>query len=322
MSTQQFTTQVERAELIISADNERQAGDPFKLPLFLRSGIETRLANAIARNAAAAPGKADVVGASGKVRDGLGLLNQLLHDGFNHIKAIKSYEISNPDRLATYTAYGWDGGKLGTLNDARIEDLARLAISTTPTIANPAWRYPEELLARITDALATVNAFQPVATGGTRSDLIGQRNLATDSLQIMTSRVRFYYCCASDFRDGTAELRKIGMQPRRDAITPPTSGDDGETLPTLRFTWEQVGASTVHVVIEMPEGLEGVTNVLLVEEDVEFSTAVSLQPGQSQLIVWEGVTIEGEIDEVVLRDADNEVLARGVRDESLEDPGP
>lgn len=47
-----------------------------------------------------------------------------------------------------------------------------------------------------------------------------------------------------------------------------------------------------------------------------------LEPGQSQLVVWEGLTIEGDVDDIVLRDAAGDAVACGVRDESLPNPGP
>lgn len=321
MSTLQVTTNIERAELTISVDGQREEGDLFTLPEFLVALVVTRLAVLKSADAAASPGKGDKAKASQEVRNGLDRLNELLHDGYNHIAGIGSYAISDADRLATFIAYGWDGGKVGDFTDARIEDLARRSISTTPAISNPAWRYPDELVTLITDTLATVNAFQPLATGGTRSQLIAARNLAADALQIANARVRFYYCCASDATDATPELRKIGWQPRRGAGTLPGTSD-GETLPTFLFNWSQTGETTVTAWFQMPANVAGVTNVLLVEGESEFSTVVVLEPGQSQEMTWEGVTIDGEIDEVVLRDENNEVLARGVRDETLPDPGP
>lgn len=91
---------------------------------------------------------------------------------------------------------------------------------------------------------------------------------------------------------------------------------------TARYYRRQDGPTTWAVWFEHPEGIEGVTNVLFVEGEQQFSTVVSLQPGQSQQVVWEGVTIDGEIDEVVLRDVDNNVLAIGELDPELPDPGP
>lgn len=320
MSTLQVTKNVERAELVISVDGDRDESDHFKLPVWLIALVVSRLATLTARNAAASPGEGAKLKASKEVRQALDRLNGLLRDGYNHIAGIGSYAISEADRLATFVAYGWEGGKIGDFTDPRIEDMARRAITTTPAIGNPAWRYPDALVTLIGEALDTVNAYQPAATGAMLLDLIQQRNLAADALQIALARVRFFYCCASDATDGTNELRKIAFQPRRGASTSVVIG--GDTLPTFVFNWSASGELTVIVWFQMPEGLEGVTNVLLVEGENEFSTTVSLDPGQSQQVTWENVTIEGEIDEVVLRDADNEVLARGVRDETLADPGP
>lgn len=72
---------------------------------------------------------------------------------------------------------------------------------------------------------------------------------------------------------------------------------------------------------QMPAGVPGVTNILVRERTEQFTTGVVLEPGQSQQLTWQGVTISGEIDEVALRDAENNVLATGVRDPDLPDPG-
>lgn len=85
---------------------------------------------------------------------------------------------------------------------------------------------------------------------------------------------------------------------------------------------EQINATTWSVWFQHPEGIEGVTNLLLVEGEQQFSVVVSLDPGQSQQVIWNDVTVDGEIDEVVLRDADNNVLAIGQLDPELPDPGP
>lgn len=106
------------------------------------------------------------------------------------------------------------------------------------------------------------------------------------------------------------------------AIPPDQQPGDPTTEVTSRYYRRQDGPTTWAFWLEHPEGIEGVTNVLLVEGEQQFSTAVNLQPGQSQQVVWEGVTIDGELDELVLRDAENNVLAVGELDPTLPDPGP
>ncbi len=99
-----------------------------------------------------------------------------------------------------------------------------------------------------------------------------------------------------------------------------SSGGATPTLPTFPFNW-QVSGSGVLLWFQMIANLVGVDNVFMQEGGNEFSTGVVLQPGQSQQVQWTDVTIEDEVDEVVLRNAAGDVLATGVRDESLADPG-
>ena len=62
-----------------------------------------------------------------------------------------------------------------------------------------------------------MNTNQPLATGGWAQAATDARDTALDLLQRVNSRVRFQYCANSDEGDQTAELVKIGRQPRRDA---------------------------------------------------------------------------------------------------------
>ena len=151
------------------------------------------------------------------LRTALDQLKSLLRDGYNFVQGLGSYQINNGERLAVLTSYGWESGQIGVFTDARIESMANEAIAATPTIANAAHRYPAALLALITTQLALVNANQPTATGGASQAATAARNSALDLLTILNSRVRFFYCAASNDLDQTPELANIGRQPRRDA---------------------------------------------------------------------------------------------------------
>lgn len=102
-------------------------------------------------------------------------------------------------------------------------------------------------------------------------------------------------------------------------LTPPSGG--GTALDTFGYNFQPSGSDTV-AWFQMPAGVSGVTNVLFREGASEVSTGVVLNPGQSQQVLLSGISITGEIDEVVLRDSENNILATGVRDIELPDPGP
>ncbi len=219
MPTKVSLEQIELGELIQSVDDARSPGDDFKLSAGLRALVDTRLANLKARDAATTIEEGDRTNAAGAVRAALDRLETYLRDGYNFIRGIGSYAISDADRIGLYVTYGWEQGEIGRLNDDRIEAMANLAISVTPAISDPAHRYPPALMTLITNDLAVVNANQPVATGGDRQAAIKARNEAMRLMRRITARVRCYYGSASDDVDQTPQLAKIGFQPRRDRGT-------------------------------------------------------------------------------------------------------
>ncbi len=216
MPTEASLAEIETAELILAVDDTRAATDPFKLLPSLRTLVEVRLADLRTKDAATLITEGGREGAQINVRTALDTLTLLLHDGYNFIKGIPSFSITAAQRATVFTSYGWVGGELGDLNDARVESLAKQAADATPTITNPAHKYPQELLDLIAAQLVILNDNQTGATGGTAQTATGARDTAKDLLQTANDRARFFYCSASDDEDQTPELAKIGKQPRRD----------------------------------------------------------------------------------------------------------
>ena len=96
-----------------------------------------------------------------------------------------------------------------------MEALADQAVAVSSSVVL-AGRYPAAILTRIASWLAVLESNQVIARGGPREVVIEERDAARELLRKVNSRVRFYYCQASDDLDQTAELAKIGFQPRRD----------------------------------------------------------------------------------------------------------
>jgi hypothetical protein len=209
--------QIELAELAQSVDDARAAEDPFKLPADLRTLLDTRLADLKTKDAATQLTEGGRATASATLRAALDQLRTLLRDGYNFIQGLGSFAIDDATRLGVFTSYGWESGLVGDFTDARIESLANQAITATPSIADPAHRYPDALLALITTQLGIVNGNQTLATGGTAQAATDARDAALTLLQLATARVRFQYCVVSDDTDQSPELVTIGRQPRRDA---------------------------------------------------------------------------------------------------------
>jgi len=207
---------IETAELILQVDTARVAGDPFKLAAAPNTLVTTRVADTKGKNAAAILMGASTVGASEQRKQAVDRLGELLRNGFKGIGAVASDDISDADRLQTYTAYGWTGGKIGDLDITRTEALANLAATATadPTVPT-AGKYPAALVTRITNWLAIFDAASLLATGGSRQALIQARDDSRDKLEDANSRVRLFYCSASDDGEQTLELAKINMQPKR-----------------------------------------------------------------------------------------------------------
>ncbi len=318
MPTQEFEEQREIAELTQSVDDSRDPGDPFLLSSATRMTRNTRLANAVATDAATSMAEGDRATASGNVRTALENLDRLLHDGYNHIKAIPSFNISDADRLGLFTSYDWSQGLLGRFSDDRIESLANQAIATTPTVSDPAWRYPDALMTAITTELATLNANQPLATTGSRQQAIDNRDAALELLRLMNARVRFFYCSASDLVDTTPELARIGRQPRR---APGSAGGGGTELATAPYNTGVNGTNT-EVWVAVQAELVGLQQIKIVHEGDEFVTAFSPPPGTVGKTSWPGKVIIGQIDEVKLQNGAGEDIAEGVFDPTLPDPGP
>ena len=155
------------------------------------------------------------------VEQGFTKLGELLRAGFNSIKAVTSEDASADQKHAAYVAYGWMGDKLGDLEGkARLKTLAEqaVAVAANPPAGVPAAAlYPATLVTRISNWLGIIAANQPGSEAGNNELAIDNRNASRDLLHSCNSRVRFFYCSASDDLDQTPELANIGMQPRRDA---------------------------------------------------------------------------------------------------------
>ena len=192
-------------------------GVPFKLPADLRALADTRLALAKSKNAATSISAGDAAGASVQVQAALGKLREALRDGFHHIKGIPSDDITPAQRVQAFTHYGWQGSKLGALTSAtrinHLVELAQAGVSSVLLIA----RYPSSVMNKINNWAAVLEAHEALAGGGTRQAAIEARNQSRDALQKANMRMRFFYCSQSDDGEKTAELARIGFQPKRDA---------------------------------------------------------------------------------------------------------
>jgi hypothetical protein len=209
---------VAKMHLIKNVDTARVAGDPFKLPVFIRTQHDADLDGLESADNSAALAEGDRAGGSAAARGALDQLQVFLKEGYKFIGAIRSSQITDAQRLEVFTEYGWAGGLMGRFGDSRVIGLSRLAVQAHPDIAAN-FCYPADLVADITAQLAVFDTNAPVATGGQRSAATHVRDAKLDNAKTSLAQVRFYYCSASRDTDQTPELAKIGLQPRRAAGT-------------------------------------------------------------------------------------------------------
>jgi len=149
-------------------------------------------------------------------RGALDTLQVLARDGYNFIRSVPSFTISEGERLEVFTAYGWSGGLIGEINDARALGLCRLALADDLDIEKPEWEYSAALKAAMTAQLAIFEANVDDRTGGERMLATKTRNTALEAFNTMLSRVWHFLCSATDDTDQWPELRRYGFNVRKD----------------------------------------------------------------------------------------------------------
>lgn len=197
-------------------DDARDTTDLFKLPMHLRDALDERLAEVLTFDSQQQSVGAIRTRSITQRRDAITTLAERLRDGFRFIKGIPRYELTEVDREAALEAYGWQGRQLGDLKtDSRVLALARQAVTISSTLLPANARYPAPLVALIQAQLDIVAAAEGNVGVGGRQQATRSRDDALKSLQKIIARIRFYYCAMSDDTDTTAELAKLGLQPRR-----------------------------------------------------------------------------------------------------------
>jgi len=207
---------IETGDLIVKVDDERVAGDPFKLDAPKRAAVEVRLPKLKAEQKEAMLAEGGEAGAQTRLRNGLDRLGELLRQVVRFYLGLTEFQITSDVRLEILTNLGFPGEVIGVFDDARTRTVAQQAIDVNPTITNPAHQIPAGLLTAITTELAIVNANLAPATG-TAQVAHGELEAALGEWELAESRVRYSYCGASDELDRTQQLARINKQPRREA---------------------------------------------------------------------------------------------------------
>lgn len=216
MPDQTLLAAIATGELIKQVNTERSFYDDFRLNPALDQLIVARTGAAKVANSSLLMAGGDKAGARTRLTEGRGKLDELLRQGHAYLKGLPALDVPQAEVDDALESYGWERGLLGDLESpTRLEMLATQAATATPEL-DPAARYPAGLLTRIANWLGIVQANTMIAAGGSIENLTAAKDAAREALLAAIGRVRFFYCSASDERDQTPELAKIGLQPRRD----------------------------------------------------------------------------------------------------------
>jgi len=92
-------------------------------------------------------------------------------------------------------------------------------------------------------------------------------------------------------------------------------------VPTLGFNYVSQPGGVLKTWFAAAGLPVGVTTIFLREGAVELTKPIQTSPpGGTQVDLWDGITLVGDLDEFEFRDADGITIARGARDTSLPEP--
>jgi hypothetical protein len=209
-------------ELILHGDLIAQTNtgippySPYKLPTVLDGLFTASLAAARAANSAVQLAAGDQAGARGRVQQARERLAGLVRNAFNHVNSVPDEDASEQDRMDALVSLGFEQGELGDLADA-----THLMQIVTDILDNsgqlPALlRVPANILTRLVNWKAVLQANEGIAKGGGREVLTDQKDTARNTLAARISRVRHWLCSCSDEGEQNPELARWDFQPKRD----------------------------------------------------------------------------------------------------------
>lgn len=195
----------------------------------------------------------------------------------------------------------------------------REVIDAIPT--EPAQQKPNQAVIGVAESPAAGQVHLEYSAAHATSYDVFQRLAGDEEFALVAGDVIEVTYDASGLADGTYEYQVVGRNSRGEGPASEVAAVVIGVAQTFDFNHEPDGEGGELVWFQQPN-VAGVTEIFMREGTTSKTEGVVLQPGQSQLVFWNPVTITGEIDEIVLRDADGNVLATGVRNTELPNPGP
>jgi hypothetical protein len=232
----------ELQELILHGDFIAQTNtatppyNPFKLPTVLEGVFTTALSDARGANSALQLAAGDQAGARGRVKQARERLAGLVRNAHSYINAVPEEDASEQDKLTALVSLGFEQGELGPV----AADPTYVTGVVTAILANNAnlpalLRIPANIITRLTNWEAVLDANEGIAKGGARQALTDQKDAARDTLADRIARVRHWLCSCTDAGDQDAELARWGFQPRRD---PGDAQPQPKPGPAGTVTWD------------------------------------------------------------------------------------
>lgn len=201
------TRALAKGKLILSVDATRPPGDPFKLPASLAGALKEDITTL--KKAAVSAASRPAGSGQDPLRSAFDKLEAALRRGHAGISAIIGRSllpsgISDTDRLAIFTAYGWGNGNVGNLSDSRLLLLGELALRGNINVANPDWRYPTKLVEVIRNQLEIIAREE----AGHPDPDIGQ---LVERLEQRLAEAHQYYLALADDPGHPRELSRISL---------------------------------------------------------------------------------------------------------------
>lgn len=198
----------------------------------------------------------------------------------------------------------------------------REVIDAVPT--EPAQQEPQQAVIGVANSPGAGQVHLEYSADGATSYDVFERLEGEPDFSLVAADVLETSYDGSGLADGTYEYQVVGRNSRGEGPTSDVATVEvGTAAAVVFYDFEQVDATTANLWILVPDGLVDLATLHAQEGTEQLSYDVSaVPPGQSVQATWTNVTIDGDIDEVTLRDSQGNDIAQGVRDPDLPYPGP
>ena len=204
------------AQLILRVDDELSPYDEHKLSAATRAALTIALTDARQKNSASNRAAGDEAGASKRVTEARLKIAGLVRNTQSEILGKPDDDVPEAEKDDALTTLGFEGGKLGNLEDAgHLATLSQQILDENPDLPSSV-RVSASIINRLTNWVGILNANLNIADGGAREEVTAAKNPARDLLLKRLARARLFYCSCTDEGEGDPFLARMDFQPKRD----------------------------------------------------------------------------------------------------------